>query len=194
MTDYFVPLAAFSPAELKAWSELEHRWAELLENRKFELKIPHIAYQPTDDDVMVFRMAAKEQTTGGGLVIPDHVYEKEIDERTGQARIRAVERVLNIGLLLEAGCSARDWMRSHGVLVGDIVKWGRFSGEEENAHWFSGGAVASLADVLLINARDIRGSFDLDLRLREAGAMRRVFVSDGEGKGMHVIKPIVKES
>lgn len=194
MTTDCVPLAAFSEVELQAWADLEERWLRLLEERKKELRIPTIAYQPTDDDVMVFRMAAKEQKTEGGLFIPDHVYEKEMNERTGQVTTRSVDKVLNIGLLLEAGCSARDWMRSHGVLIGDIVKWGRYSGEEENVHWFSGGAIQSLADVLLINVRDIKGSFDLDVRLNGVSLMRRVFVADGEGRGMHIIKPFTKET
>lgn len=194
MSTTVIPLSAFTPAELEAWGALEDRWAELLAHRRQELRIPEIEYQPTDDDVMVFRTQAKEQQTEGGIVIPTFVMEKDVDERTGHTRTQATEKVVNIGLLLEAGCAARDWMRSHGVLVGDFVKWGRFSGQEENAHWFSGGKVNSLADVLLLNVRDLRGSFDLDARLRRAPAvMRRVFVADVDGKGLHVIKPVVYE-
>lgn len=194
MSTTVIPLVAFTPAEIEAWGALEDQWAELLGHRKAELRIPEIEYQPTDDDVMVFRTQAREQTTEGGLVIPTFIMEKDVDERTGWTRTQATEKVVNIGLLLEAGCAARDWMRSHGVLVGDFVKWGRFSGQEENAHWFSGGKVNSLADVLLLNVRDIRGSFDLDSRLKgPTPVMRRVFVADCDGKGLHVIKPIIYE-
>ena len=197
MTDYRIPLVAFTSAEHEAWKALEHAASLLLQVRKAELRIPDIGYQPTDDDLMVFRLSAKEQTSEGGIVLPTWMMAKDINERTGETRQIAEEKVLNIGLVLEAGCSARDWMRSHGVLVGDIVKWGRFSGQEENAHWFSAGKVQSLADVLLLNVRDIRGSFDLDVRLRggdpEAPTMRRVFVAAPDGAGLHLIKPIVRE-
>ncbi len=197
MTDYHVPLMAFTPAEFGAWRALEEDALTLLALRRAELRIPDIAYQPTDDGLMVFRTRLKEQATEGGLIIPEFVMTKDIDERTGYQRTQAEEKVVNIGLLLEAGCTARDWMRSHGILVGDFVKWGRFSGQEENAHWFSGGKVNSLADVLLLNLRDILGSFDLDVRLKgggpEAPTMRRVFVASPEGAGLHVIKPIVRE-
>lgn len=191
MTEYHLPLAAFTPEEIDAWQSLETEWLALLQRRKAEMGIPAIGYQPTDDDLMVFRFSAREQKTEGGLILPSFVMTKDQDQYTGQTRTIAEDKVLNIGLLLEAGLSARDFLRSHGYLIGDIVKWGRFSGQEENAHWFSGGKVASLEDVLLLNVRDLRGSFDLDLRLNgEPPRVRRVFVADGEGRGLHVIKPI----
>lgn len=195
MTEHHIPLAAFSPAEFEAWRELERAAQLLLVNRMRELSIPEIGYQPTDDDLMVFRLSAREQATEGGIFIPSFVYSKDRDERTGQERTVAEAKVMNLGVLLEAGCTARDFLRSHGYLVGDIVKWGRFSGQEENAHWFSAGKVCSLADVLLLNVRDLRGSFDLDGRLKgERPTMRRVFAVGTEGNGLHVIKPIVKEN
>lgn len=186
--EYFVPTAAYSKEEFHRWEELEANMSLLLSSRRKELKLPEIPFQPTDDDVMVYRMQPKEQTTAGGIVIPDHTL--DVDD----GRTVAHQKVINLGLLLKAGCSARDWMRSHGVFVGDIVKWGKYTGEEEHAHWFTGGSVRSMEDILLINVRDIRGSFDLDQRLWGAErTMRIVFVADPDGRGMHIVKPNLKE-
>lgn len=190
--DYSVPAAAFSPAENAAWSDLEARWQVVLENRMREWKLEHIPFGVTDDDIMVFRLEQREQTTESGLVLPDHIMAVDRNDGTREREARAVSRTICVGLLLDAGCAARDWMRGHGVLIGDLIKWGKYAGEEESLHWFSGGQVRSLKDVLLMNVRDIRGSFDLDMRLQER-LMRVVYVSDSAGNGMHIVKPIVKE-
>jgi co-chaperonin GroES (HSP10) len=183
--EYFVPTAAYTKQEFARWEELEQLSSLLLATRTRELRLPEIPFQPTDDDVMVYRLQAKEQKTEGGIVIPDHTL--DVDE----GRTIAHQKVINLGLLLKAGCTARDWMRSHGVLIGDIVKWGKYSGEETPVHWFTGGTVRSMEDVLLLNVRDIRGSFDLDTRLwGPEQLMKIVFVADDAGRGMHLVKPV----
>ncbi len=182
----------FSPKELEAWAQLEERWQGVLENRMRELRVDRVPFAPCDDDLVIYRMQPREQKTESGIVLPQVTMTVDRDERTGQRTTRADERVIHMGLLMAAGCQARDWMRSHGVLVGDIVKWGKWAGEEENLHWFSGGQITSLQDVLLMNVRDLRGSFDLDMRLQE-GLMRIVYVSSPDWSG-HIVKPVVKET
>lgn len=191
MTDYFVPVAAFNGAEFQAWDALEARQLSILKSRMEILGIERVPYQPTGDDLMVYRLEAKEQKTGGGIILPDRVMHAADAER-GERSPSLEKRTISVGYVLNAGCGARDWMRSHGVMVGDMVRWGKFSGEEEPAHWFSGGTVRSLADILLLNVRDLRGSFDLDVRLAE-GMMRIAFVADPAGNGLHIMKPTVKE-
>lgn len=187
-----LPLAAFSTAELLAWEKLDTSAAGRLEARLKEHKIPSIEYQPSDDEVVVYRLPAQEQKTEGGLVLPE--FGIDSDPTDGGRRI-AQDRIVNVGLLINAGLSARDWLRSHGLLFGDRVKFGKYAGEEESLRWFLGGASSvAMTDVLAINVMDLRGSFDLWDRLYgPKPSMRMVFVSDGAGTGLHVIKPIVKE-
>jgi co-chaperonin GroES (HSP10) len=153
------------------------------------LNIERVPFAPTGDDLMVFRLEPTEQKTDGGLVIPNQVMHNDAEKRASPS---FEKRTISVGYVLAAGCGARDWMRSHGVLVGDMIRWGKFSGEERAFTGFSGGRVRNLTDVLLLNVRDVRGSFDLDVRLAE-GMMRIVFVSDPAGNGMHIVKPTVKE-
>lgn len=189
--DYSVPTAAFTPAEFRAWEALEERQAGILQGRQEHYRIDRVPFQPTGDDTMVFRLRPKEQQTESGIIMPDHSLHVDTDER-GQRTVTKSAPTISMGILLNAGCGARDWLRAHGVLVGDIIRWGKFSGEEESVHWFSGGTVRALTDVLLLNVRDVRGSFDLDNRLVE-GMAKIVYVADPAGNGMHIVKPIVKE-
>ncbi len=188
----FVPLAAYTEDEFEAWGEIEAEAGKALKHRSKGMDIPNVKFQPRGNDIVVFRFKAKEQTTKAGVIMPSEtMYKSE------EGIHRFEDQIVNVGLLIKAGLRARDVLRSEGMFIGDIVKWGKFSGEEESVHWFTGGddgAIGGNKDILLISAKDLRGSFDLDRRLwGEEPTLKIVFVADSEGRGMHIMKPITKE-
>lgn len=193
MSDHALPSVVYTPEEHDAWEELNRLAAARLKERCERFKIPPLRYQPADDLMLVFRLKPVEIKVGG-LHIP--TFGKWKDQETGE--VENVATVLNEGVLLKAGCGARDWMRSHGILIGDIIKWGHFAGNEELSHRFQAGGTAEivdLADWLQVPVRECHGSYDLDDRIA-SGQMRFVYVVDKQGNGLHVVKPapIAKEA
>ncbi len=185
-----LPTVAFTPAERAAWDALCVQAEKTLKARCAEYNIPELRYQPADDLMLVFRLPAKEMVTAGGLFVPDHGTYK--DERGQSERVNTL---LDEGVLLKAGCAARDYMRSHGILIGDIVNWGKFAGDESSSHRFQAGgvhAITAIVDWLKVPCREIHGCYDLDDRLA-AKTMRIVYVEDAGGNGIHIVKPVPTE-
>lgn len=197
MSDETIPTAVFTAEERSAWGELESKMLAVLEHRRRGYELPELDYTPADDGLLVWRLPAAEQKTEAGLVLPDHGIDNETDDMNPfRQRQVANQRVVSLGLILDAGCRARDWMRAHGIFVGDIVKFSKYAGEETSLHWLALGGrpvgARDLKDFLQINHSDIQGSFDLAARVK-AGDMRLVYVSDDSGNGLHIYKPVVKK-
>jgi len=195
--DAILPVLAYSHDELMAWEDLDKAAEAQLEKRMGEWRVPILPYEPADDTLLVFRLPAEEKKTDAGIILPDHQIEVEeqFDRRGELHRIETKHTiVLNVGLIISAGNAARDWMRSHGFVLGDLVKFSRYSGEEENARWFGPSLPESAKDMLQLDVREIKGSFDLWARLHgPSPSLKRVFAVDRDGNGIHVFKPILKE-
>lgn len=83
---------------------------------------------PAQDICLVYRIPNPYKSTSG-LVLPDEFAQRH-------------DSLLNHGLLISAGPEAMDVLTSHGILLGDYVKFARFAGEEEEA----GRAAAAIED------------------------------------------------
>lgn len=199
--EHALPAAIFSPAEHAAWFELEKQALATLEARMGKYRIPVLPYEPSDDGMLVYRLEAEERKTDAGIYLPDRGMQKEeLKDRWGNTIEERHEfekpRVINVGVLINAGLTALDWMRSHGVLMGDLIKFSKYGGQEESAHWFGAGThlPTSVADMLELNVKEVRGSFDQWLRIQgPKPTMKKVFAVDDSGQGIYVLKPIVKE-
>jgi len=202
-----IPAALYTDAEHAAWDALVARQAHALAERRKGLGLPMVKASPIDDGVVLYRMEAKERKTEAGIIIPEGGLDNETDHSHPLAR-HGVEvtkqvwnqRVISLGLILDAGCRARDFMRSHGILVGDIIKFSKYSGEENSFHWLTAAdddetvGAHDLKDFLQIDVKDIHDSLDLWHRLHgEEPTMQIVYCEDTNGNGLHIVKPIVKE-
>ncbi len=182
------PTALYTKAEHESWGRLCHDAEAELTARIAKYKIPTVKYCPVDDAVLIFRLPPLEMKTSSGIVVPDFAM-----DRDEQGVVSANRHHMNVGVILRAGCSAMDWMRSHGILIGDMVKFAAYSGHEESSRWFmpdSQQLTQDLKDVMQIKESEILGSFDLYERLQgNKPRMKMVYAVDDKGNGLHIIKP-----
>ena len=191
------PLPQLSEDEFAALQQVLADAAQVLEVRRADFGLPDIEFAPADGDVILFRLPAVERTTEGGLYLPSHQMTNVAFEGEAE-RIQALDLVVNNGLLLAAGLTAKDWLLAHGIFLGDIVKFGKYAGHEQRGDMYSLRAdvtQASMKDVMSTSFRDIRGSFDLHSRLRnQPPLLEEQLVLDRQRQPMHVYKPVVRRS
>lgn len=167
-------VASHLPTMAQAWVELELAAKLRLAIRLKEHGVASMPYMPMADNILVLRLPPPpvETKTDGGLYIPE-TSQKE-PEPTSE------------GVLVQAGCAARDVLRAHGIMLGDIVQIGRFAGWERALDEDKKGK-----RILQMKERDVLGSFDLHERLWGAKpTMRIVFDQDTEE---HRVIPVVED-
>lgn len=103
-----------------AWAKLYQRAHATLIARIEEFDPPELKSIPVQDKVLVYRFPnrAAATQTAGGLIIPETSRKEEVDFASG--------------VLMYAGAEAMDVLASHGILVGDIVRWAYLAGDEED--------------------------------------------------------------
>jgi co-chaperonin GroES (HSP10) len=154
----------------------------LLAARLKEHGIQHMPYMPMADNILVLRLPPPpiETKTGGGLFIPEMA--------------QAEPEPNSEGILVQAGCAARDVLRAHGVLFGDRVQIARFAGWEREINNESLAAMDKAGRgkrILQMKERDVLGSYDLHDRLYgKARSMKIIFDLDTEE---HRVVPITEE-
>lgn len=158
-----------------AWRKLNAEANARLEARIAEHQVQVLPYMPIADNILVLRLPAppKKTQTAGGLYIPETSQEEE--------------EPLSEGILIQAGCAARDVLRDHGVLLGDLVQIGRFAGWEKE---FKADARGQGKRILQMKDRDVLGSIDLHARLWGPNPTMCIVLDD---YGEHQITPIVPE-
>ncbi len=163
-------------AEAAAWDVLQDEALARLRERIREHGAPPPPYAPIFDNVFVYRFPSNEDNTktASGLHIPD-IAREEVEPKSH-------------GLLLAAGLEARDHLRTHGVLVGDIIHLGRFAGWERLAESEKSGK--GRKKLLQLRVQDVLGSEDLDERLNGRKPTMRIEYRLYDDTGMHVIRPI----
>ena len=164
----------YVPSIAGAWAELDLVAADRLATRLKEHGVTVMPYMPMADNILVLRLPppAIETKTGGGIFIPE----------TSQVEPEPNSE----GILVQAGCSARDVLRAHGILLGDRVQIGRFAGWERALDEDKRGK-----RILQMKERDVLGSFDLHERLwGKKPTMRVSFDRETEE---HRIVPIVED-
>jgi co-chaperonin GroES (HSP10) len=162
------------PAVVRAWATLELQARGRLVARLKEHGVATMPYMPISDNILVLRLPAPpvETKSDGGIYIPE--------------TSRTEPEPLSEGVLVQAGAQARDILRSHGVMLGDLVQIGRFAGWERAI-----GEDKKGKRILQMKERDVLGSFDLHERLwGKTPSMRIVFDYDTEE---HRILPIMEE-
>lgn len=184
----------WSDRELAAYDTLFQEGVERLWERIRRLEIPfdiHEAcrdpekatiYVPAGNTVTVCRVPPPPlpETHGdSGIFIPDKYrdeYEREPESR---------------GVVIWCGLEAFDTFRSHGLLPGDWVKFGRFEGWEEEIERDREGK--SKKKLLQLKDAGLLGSFDLIRRLwGESPSMELVYEVDENQHGIHTYRPIVR--
>lgn len=101
------------------WNALHVEAAARLRVRVAQHEAPSPTWHPVQDICLVYRIP-NPYKSASGIVLPE-------------AYAQAHDSVLNHGLLISAGPEALDVLASHGILIGDYVKFARFAGEEEDA-------------------------------------------------------------
>jgi co-chaperonin GroES (HSP10) len=188
--------APYTPEEIKAIEDIKRKAATTLRERRKFFGVPEVEFVPADGDVILFRLPHVERKTETGIVLADfelnnlkNMNESQLDQMVSH------QIVVNNGLVLSAGPSADDWLLSQGIFYGDIVKFGRFAGQEQRGDMYTlSNSVdqSTMKDILDVNFRDIRGSFDLYSRLYVDPVIEKRMVVDPAGNWMHVYKPIVR--
>lgn len=164
----------YTPLSVRAWAALEASAKERLAARLKEHGVSTMPYMPMADNILVLRLPPPptETKTDGGIFIP----------QTSQVEPEPTSE----GVLVQAGCAARDVLRAHGILLGDLVQIGRFAGWERAI-----GEDKKGKRILQMKERDVLGSFDLHERLwGKKPSMRIVFDADTEE---HRVVPITEE-
>lgn len=160
-----------------AWAALNMKAKTTLSARLAEHGVTVEPYMPMADNILVLRFPPPpiETKTKGGLFIPE----------TSQI----VPEPRSEGILVQAGCLARDVLRAHGVMLGDHVQIGRFAGWE--VEFDADKAGTSTKRILQMKERDVLGSFDLHDRLwGDNPTMKIIFDTDTDE---HRIVPITEE-
>lgn len=161
-----------------AWRRLHAEAAKTLAARIKQYEIPmEGVYQPTYDVVLVCRLPDREKKTktDGGLYIPETAQSEPNPE--------------SVGVLLKAGLEARDFLRSHGFLLGDLVRFGRYEGSEEDLARDVAGT--SKIKLLQLRAMGLLGSHDLDERLWGKKPTMRITWEEGPDGGAHLLRPVI---
>lgn len=118
--------------------------------RRRELGVPALPYQPIFDRVLVYRISDEKYGGSGGVII------KPETARGAEQR----------GMLVAAGPKALDSLITNGVLLGDIVWFGQFSGMfEQNSLERTAGQAAK--GFVVERVESINGSDDLITRIRQ---------------------------
>lgn len=174
-----LPLDEYVPAAAKAWERLGREARVRLTERLKEHGVKMTPYMPMANNVLVLRLPAPPVATKteGGIHIPETAQEEP--------------EPLSEGVLVQAGCMARDVLRAHGILLGDLVQIGRFAGWEKEFK-LDASARGNNKKILQMKEHDILGSFDLHDRLwGKDPTMRIVFDEDTEE---HRVVPITEET
>lgn len=168
---------SLAPSLSQAWWLLDQLARTRLAARLAEHGVTVAPYMPMGNNVLVLRLPspATATKTAGGLFIPETAQEEP--------------EPLSEGILVQAGCAARDVLRAHGILLGDHVQIGRFAGWEKE---FRLDAVAKNSKkILQMKEHDVLGSFDLHDRLwGDKPTMAIVWDTDTEE---HRIVPIMED-
>lgn len=167
-------------AEESAWAALEEAAIQRRNERMKEMGIDRKPYRCTFNKIIVCRIPPPppKDKTESGLYIPDSAQ--------SDSNITHINR----GLLIEAGLSALDDLRSHGILRGDIVTFGTFEGDDKEYALDAEGR--STRKLLTLNAGGLWGSEDLEERLDgPSPSMRIVWTrSSLDDAGTHLILPV----
>jgi co-chaperonin GroES (HSP10) len=137
-----------------------------------EYGVNEIPSPPSFDNVLVMRIPRKERKSAGGIHL-------DVTQSFGEWKAEP----LSEGILCGAGLQALDQLRAHGILVGDHVTFGRFSGWEDEIKLNAVDQNGS-ARIMLMLVGDIKRSFDLGERFN-AGTMKQEFDDELQ---QHVIK------
>lgn len=114
-----------------------------------DLGVPALPYQPVFDRVLVFRISDEKYGGSGGVIIKPETA-RGADQR---------------GMLVAAGPKALDSLVTNGILLGDIIWFGQFSGMfEQNSLERTAGKAAK--GFVVERAESINGSEDLITRIR----------------------------
>lgn len=183
----------FSREELDAFDGLQADALRVLKEREKEYSVPDVPVEPIDEFAYVFRLPRQELKTEAGIVLATHSIYHDKDTNT----TRGDEEPISLGILVAAGLGARDHLLSHGTFIGDIVKFTRYGGHEEESHRFmakKGAVVTNVKQLLQIPAREIIGSLDLRERVwGEKPTLRIAYRANAEGEGIHVYVPVTKK-
>lgn len=186
-----VKAGPWSDQEREAYDRLVEQAIETLNERVERLEIPiqlfdlkdpetNPVYAPCANSIVVCRVPPPPapQTHGASSIFIPEVYQAEY-EREPESR----------GVLISCGLGALDTFRSHGVLPGDWVKFGRFDGWEEEIEKDREGK--SKKKLLQLKDHGVLGSFDLAHRLwSKRPTMEVVYELNPDGSGMHTFRPV----
>lgn len=189
--------------EDRAWDKLQADALATLRRRMKEFEAPPFSVTPAQDIALVYRLPNDYRPDEHqGIIAPDEWKHRH-------------ELPFSIGLLLWAGAEAMDVLASHGILIGDLVQFARYAGDEEEASQVSeaiakvrakGGTESQAMEaakqarekemgkkkLLRLQAPFIHGSFDLTVRLfGEKPTMELVREVNAKGEPVHVFRPIV---
>lgn len=129
---------------------------KILDERRLKYGIPDEAFQAEAafDRMYVWQIMPKYQETknyGGTLILMPETAQK----REKQESCR--------GIVVSAGLSARDSLKSNGMLVGDIIEFVRFGIFHKQVGSYAGG---HSQEILMMRDGDIIGSEDVVERLK----------------------------
>jgi len=141
-----------SSAEQAAWERICAKGRERLKARLAEHKVSVVPLPPSFDNILVLRLPLKEKVTAGGIIL-------NATSKHGEWQAEPESE----GILVGAGLQALDYLRAHGIVVGDHVEIGRFAGWEREAKLIADGK--NTARVLYMKSADILRSFDFGERL-----------------------------
>jgi len=134
---------------------------DLLRKRIKEYAIPAFPAQMTFDNIAIWRLK-NPKVSPGGIVLPD-VVDEDVENR---------------GVLVSAGPKALDELYSTGIELGQILWFGRFTGDEKQIVK-RGSGQAEGQYMLLCKARDVIAGEDLRTAI-DAGKIKIVMNADGE--------------
>ena len=141
----------------------------LLAQRRKQYGIPAIQAHPLWDNVVLWRIPAKEEEeTAGGIIIPQ-IAQGEVTHK---------------GVLLAAGLKALDELYAYGIEIGDIVWFGRYAGDDRTIEERQAGQVSKkLASVLTLKSSELTHDEDLADRLAKGDLS-----IERDGDGVHCIE------
>lgn len=114
--------------------------------RELGIELPNRWYLPMGKNCLVARLPPKNRTEGGLWLAGTD------------------EEIPNYGILIAAGLGARDYMKWALVEIGDVVKFGRFEGSEEE---FEREKLKAGKYILQVKVEGINGSVEADRRVED---------------------------
>lgn len=133
--------------------------------KKAGIELPDRWYLPMGKNCLVARLPPKNRTEGG-LWLADTDTEAPL-----------------YGILIAAGLAARDIMKDALIEIGDVVKFGKFEGAEEE---FERERLKQGKYILQVKIEGINGSVEAD---RRADLCDLVYDEDDSGNGQHFWRP-----